>query len=51
MYVHEQEEGEKERKQIPLWAGIPGAELDPRIQGWWPEPKADASPIEPPRCP
>ena len=29
----------------------PNVGLDPRTLGSWPEPKADTSPTEPPRCP
>ena len=47
-------EGEGEAGSSPsteLLTEAPDVGLDPRIPRSWPEPKADASPTEPPRCP
>ena len=44
--------GERQReKQTSPLSREPNVGLDPRSLGSGPEPKADASPTEPPRCP
>lgn len=52
MYLTENGQwGGAERESRLLLSGQPNAGLDSRTPGWWLEPRADASPTEPPGAP